>query len=422
MHSQISPMLMKFTLILITYSFGTFGLLNLFGLRLSIQVFIICLAIGILSNLKISSITKEIIYVVVFAIFLVFGGIVNGGYIEKLGDALLMIIIIILIMGSPDRHVLGLAKVLVVCTAFLISLVLIALIGYGLYPDQIQYANFEIYDSTTGHKKVLPGSAFDWFSFTSGDGFEIAGRIYTRLKGYSNEPSSTIVHYLVPAAFAFFLGGRYIYLGFFILIVNVLAITSLVSILVILCSLIAMTLMHFFKKQFLHLSVICLALIFILIVQPDVVVNIFSAISAFFVDNFEIDLLSRKIANGADDASIRLRLNGIVDGINLVLLSPIGYSYELLGAGAGLIYIVSANSGWIGTAIFFLFIVRFGKKVLRGAFVAETYINRYALALTMSLIIVALLISGYGWDRPPGMIMIFLLYRMTDIQIKKVFC
>ena len=66
----------------------------------------------------------------------------------------------------------------------------------------------------------------DFISFTSGDGFSVMGRQIMRMKGYSNEPSSTIVHYFAPAALAFLLGGRYLYLGVFILAVNMITIVS----------------------------------------------------------------------------------------------------------------------------------------------------------------------------------------------------
>ena len=59
-----------------------------------------------------------------------------------------------------------------------------------------------------------------------------------RMKGYSNEPSSTIVHYFAPAALAFLLGGRYLYLELlFILAVNMITIVSFTAYIILIISL-----------------------------------------------------------------------------------------------------------------------------------------------------------------------------------------
>jgi hypothetical protein len=320
-------------------------------------------------------------------------------------------------MGSPDRHVIGVTKALVICSAFFSLLVFVALIGYSLYPSQFQYANFHIYDSTTGYKHISPGSAFDWLSFTSGDGFELAGENRIRLKGYSNEPSSTIVHYLAPVVLAFFLAGRYIYLGIFILAVNIVAISSLMAFVIISGSLILMSLNYAFRRHFKFVFIIALLMLAVIVAQNNAIVNIFTKIGVLSVDVLGLDLIARKVAGGDDDASILIRAKGISEGINLLLTSPVGYSYEKLGAGAGLIYIISATTGWLGLTIFILFIGRFLKKALNGISCVQSYSNQYAIALSTSLLLVMLLISGYGWDRPPGVVLIFLMFRLMDINL-----
>jgi hypothetical protein len=408
---------MKVTLILITYSFGTFGFLNLFGLRLAVQAVVIVLVIGILASLKAKYRTKDMISVFLFAGLFGIGGLVHGGYIARPVEALLMIFIIVSIMEMPDRHVMGLTKALVICSAFFSFLVYTAFIGYGLYPSQFQYANFHIYDSTTGYEHISPSSAFDWFSFTSGDGFELAGETRIRLKGYSSEPSSTIVHYLTPVALAFFLGNRYIYIGIFILAVNIIAISSLMALVIISGSLILMSLNYAFRRYLKFVYMVALLMLAVILVQPNSIMNIFTMAGVLSIDTLGFDLIARKVADGDDDASILIRATGISEGIYLLLTSPVGYSYEKLGAGAGLIYIISATTGWPGLTVFILFIGRFLKKALNVIFCVQSYGNQYAIALSTSMFLVMLLISGYGWDRPPGMVVILLMFRLMDIKL-----
>lgn len=418
---QMSTGLMVVTLLGLTYSFGTFGFLNLFGIRYLVQGLLVTLAVAILLDIRVACRTANCIPVFVFAIAIGVGGIVHSGYITKPVEALLLIFCIFAIMFSTESKIVVFSKALVFAATFFCSLVALGYIYYLVYPDQLQLANFQIYDSDVGADMVKPYTLGDWLSFTSGDGFVFDEKTQIRLKGYSNEPSSTIVHYLAPAAVAFFHGGRYVYLGAFILLVNVFAIGSLMAYLIILQSIVLFFVFLLPKKYFKLLltgtGLVFMMIFAVAILQPTLIINLFIHAGTIGVDILGFDLVARKVDGGSDDASAFIRLSGISDGLYLALISPLGYSFEKLGAGAGLLYVVSATSGWVGLYVFMVFIVGFARKALNYCKNVRVYSNQYGVALTVSLVVISVFVSGYGWDRTPGAIMLLLFYRIIGINL-----
>ena len=125
--------------------------------------------------------------------------------------------------------------------------------------------------------------------------------------------------------------------------------------------------------------------------------------------------LSRKIGDGSENSNLNSRQLGIVDGLKLALTSPLGYSEEKLGAGAGLLYLVSSRAGWIGILIFGAFMTTLLKNIKITYFMVPSLIYVYGMSLLLSILLVTLFISGYGWSRPPGIIMMVLFFRFLQI-------
>ena len=276
-----------------------------------------------------------------------------------------------------------------------------------------------IYSSEVGKERVYPGHFMDYISFTSGEGFFINGHQITRMKGYSNEPSSTIVHYVAPAAIAFILGGRFSYLGVFILAINIVAIGSFTTYIILILSFVFFTIKFIPKVlgRALFFLLICCFLFFIL--NPDIVLAGFLYASSLALDLAGFDLISRKIGDGTVNSNLGNRQQGIMNGVTLALTSPLGYSAEKLGPGAGLFYIISSRAGWIGILIFGVFMTRFIKNIKTTYFMASSSTYVYGLSLLLSNLLVALFISGYGWERPPGIIIMLLFFSFLQIVASK---
>ena len=413
---HLSAGVMTTILLSLMYSFGTFGFLNLFGARLIIQMCLIAIIAMSFSAMSVRVRVKHLFPVIVFSGAYATGSFMYGGFFGHIVDMGILLFCFVLFFYAPSKNIIFFSKILVVVTTILCSFVLIAFIYYQINLDLFSRANFIIYHSDVGSKRIYPGHFMDYISFTSGEGFNVFGHPITRMKGYSNEPSSTVVHYLAPAAIAFILGGRFLYLGVFIVAVNIVAIGSFTSYIILMLSFGFFTIKFISKKfgRVLFPLVICCFILFLL--SADVVIIVFKYSSAIMMDYAGFDLISRKMGDGIGSSNLGDRHQGIIDGFKLALTSPLGYSQEKLGPGAGLFYLVSSRAGWIGILIFGVFILRLIKNIKNQYFMTlSSSIHIYGLSLILSILLVALFISGYGWSRPPGIIMVLLFFRFLTI-------
>jgi len=133
---------------------------------------------------------------------------------------------------------------------------------------------------------------------------------------------------------------------------------------------------------------------------------------------FDIDIISRKLKDGAEDSNFLIRLNEITQGFSLLFSSPFGYKVPLESPGTPLIIWISAYSGWIGVIILTNFFVNFFHKVIIFVRFTNTGLSqKYGVSLMFSCILIALFVSGYGWNRPVGYIVSFLFFRVLLIYI-----
>lgn len=403
--------LLTFSLLAIMYSFGTFGFLNLLGVRSIVQIFIFGLVVILFIELQPKYKQQELFPVLAFLFLYVIGSLVHSNKISVIVEAVILLFIVNVILSAPARQVLFLAKTLVFVTSFLCILVATAYIYYRINPDQFKYANFEIYSSQVGQQKIYAGNFMDWISFTSGEGFEFQGESSQRMKGYSNEPSSTVVHYLAPAVLALLLGGGFIYLGVFILLVNFIAIASLVGQIIIVISFAVFVVVKYFRPYLKCIAFISIVIFLVLLTQIALMEQIFQYVGGQAIKYLGFDLIYRKLGD-ASQGSLIERQGGIIDGLFLILSSPFGYSVDKLGSGAGLLFIVSANTGWLGLALFGGFIFKFINNVKRLIFISSLPEIEYSVALLFSILLILIFVSGYGWDRPPGVIMLFIFFRV----------
>ena len=412
---NLSSGILSITLLSLMYSFGTFGFLNLLGARTVVQILLItvlaCLFYVMHTKVKVAHFIPVFVFSGLYAV----GSIIHGKHLSGLLDVYVLIFCFICLIYAPPLKVIFFAKTLVIVTTFLCVLVVIAFVYYQIYPYEFESANYDIYDSTVGHKQIYPSHFMDWLSFTSGDGFMLNGKSILRLKGYSNEPSSTIVHYLAPAVIAFILGGGFVYLGIFILAVNMVTIGSFTTFVVFTLSLFLLMLNIFPKRLAGFLLTLTGFSFVILILQPNLVFSIFSYVSAEAMQYFGFDMLSRKMGSGVGESSLGQRQSGIIDGMSLALFSPVGYSTDKLGAGSGLFYIISSYTGWLGIFIFSFFITRLIKNIKIILSLSSSLMLKFGVSFLLAILIIVLFVSGYGWSRPPGIIMLLLFFRILQI-------
>ncbi|MDA9985680.1 hypothetical protein N9E86_00710 [Alphaproteobacteria bacterium] len=411
MTTNLSSMALHITVFGAVFSFGTFGFLNLFDARLLFQgLYLIFIVIFGMHYLMFFSFTVQDIIFACFFLLLSCGNYYNSGYWISSLEYLLVIIVFAIMKKSENALLKRVLHNLLFVFLFFYGALLIAFCFYQLFPDTVSSANIYIYDSTTGSAKVTPGHFIDWFSFTSGDGFVLWDNVFTRLKGYSNEPSSTIVHYLVPSIIAFWLGGRYALLGCAILFINIFAISSVVSILIIGFSLLFwfFSYIKMLNNRPVYLFAMSVAFLFFLSGKAfmEVLILMFESTGTY------LDLFTRKIA---PNGSLDIRYQGIVADFGRVLSSPVGFSSDLLGAGSGLLYVFSSKVGYVGAFMCFYFIVKFTSlSVISLQKTRKDGSGKLAVCLSLVHVYFAFFVSGYGWDRFPGLIFLFLIFFMIN--------
>jgi hypothetical protein len=416
---HLSSAAMAVILLAFMYSFGTFGFLNLFGVRVIVQAFLIATITLLLIVMRVRFSVTHFYPLIVFAVTYSIGSMVYSGSIARISDMYILIFSFVLIFYAPPKHVIFFSKILVVATTILCGLVFTAFIYYQIYPSEISRANFGIYGSSIGSKRIYTGHFMDFISFTSGEGFNFMGYRVTRMKGYSNEPSSTIVHYLAPAALAFILGGRFLYLGVFILCVNIVAIGSFIAYIIMILTFVFLFMKFIPKKISTILLFIGFGCFLFFLANPDIVLAVFRFASAAAIDYAGLDLLSRKIGDGTTDSSLGERNLLIVNGLKFILTSPVGYSEEKFGSGLGLFYMISSRAGWIGILIFSVFMLNLIKNMKAKYNKTSSVVHLFGLSLMASILLVTLFISGYGWSRPPGIVMLLLYFRYLQLDVAK---
>jgi hypothetical protein len=412
-NKYLSTGLFTFSLLAIMYSFGTFGFFNLLGARTIVQIFVIglisCLFVALQPRYKQQDLFP---FLILFCLYTI-SSLVHGNTTIDLMEAVILLFVIHVILSAPARQVLFLTKTLVVVTSFLCLLVAAAYIYYRIHPDQLSYANFSIYNSEVGQQKIYAGHFMDWISFTSGEGFEFLGEKSFRMKGYSIEPSATVVHYLAPAVLAILLGGGFIYLGVFILLVNFIAIASFTSLIIAALSFAFFITIRYFRYYLKYIAFILIVLFIVLLTQSALLQIIFQYTGDQANHYLGFDLISRKLGEGeGSQSSLIERQDGIINGFALILSSPFGYSAEKLGAGAGLLFLVASRAGWIGLVILGNFMYKFISNLKKLALASSLPEVEISLTLLVAVLLIVIFVSGYGWERPPGVIMLFLFFRV----------
>lgn len=415
---KIQNELLTLTIVGATYSFGTFGGLALLHINPIIQFLVLFCSVYIIFRLCQKPIRKITIYGMSIFILSIFLQAVYGAELSTLRDSMIALFLVAIILNSsPDQIKDNSKLILNICTV-LNAFVLIAFILYFTDKELLASANHEIYTSNRHlYSGIHPQIFTEWLSFTSGDGYTIGELNVTRLQGYAPEPSATVVHYFAPAIFGFLLGGRYVVQSVFIILVNIIAISSALTVFIILCAVMFWTYILISKvilrKLWIPISGLCFLIIISTIDVSSLVLFIGSKV--FLI--LDVDLIARKVNDTGDGGSIATRLEAITQSLQLISTSPFGYLNEKNTGGGGLFYTVCAYLGWAGGLLFIGSIIRIGINIAEMIYCAT--FTGIGLSLLISTFIFASFFSGYCWDRPAGIVIIVILLSLVaGVKVK----
>lgn len=402
------------TIVVAFYSFGAFGFFNLFWMRLVFQFSVALFSIfGVLAvffhlNQYLQNKRNPLLYIILSILGLLYYGMVYAVIVEDfLGgiiQSVLACIIVLFILFTRTKLIIFISKCIVVISFFFTLLGYIAYVG--LLIDPTTNYNLILYDSTISNEQIFPASWLEYFSFTSGDGYSFFGIQVTRLKGFCSEPSATIVHYLAPACIAFLYSKKYKIMGYIMLMFNVLAISSVVGLIIIFGSVFLYYIFLMRSNKGMYFIIGCVLLIGLtLMLNVSLAESILLDFGRNIFEATSYDLISRK------EGSLTVRLISFGIALQEIISNPLGWSNYSTMTG------LLTNAGLKGGVLLILILIVFGVKLFNYGFLIfqskdkKNKQSRIGGSLLISCVFVTYLISGYGWDRLPGVIMLMLFYR-----------
>ncbi len=397
-------------IVLAFFSFGTFGFFNLFGLSLIIKIIVITLSvIGFVSLFESGYLKNNQYVTLIITTFYLYYGIMKtvetGSYLNGLVEGLIMNIIALFILSCDIKYIYYIATKISHYIIVSSLLGVVVYFAYIVYPSSYNPASSNLMHSGIGNKNIDPASFLDYLCFTSGDGFEFFGTVVTRVKGYCNEPSATIVHYVGPIGLMLFCSRIPIVLILIPIFFSLICISSGIGIIAIFGAMFFYVLYRIKNKQAI-----------MLILSGFVVLSAIGlTYSNYIIDNITIigqdvyeqtsnDLVKRKAS------SAHGRLTSYNSGLNTLTQYPFGGSgYTTV---TGLWLDVGLTGGFILVIVFLIQLrVLFNWSVVAYNRSKRTR-HKLGISLVMSIIITATLLSSYGWLRIPGVILFFLYYRL----------
>ena len=409
-----------FTVIILSifYSFGAFGLLNIFNLKFPIQLALIFLIISLFVIIEIK-LPKQILYSgILYSLTFSAGSIIYFGRLNSPIEGLIIIFCIFFFFIVPRTHIFSFVKTITITTTILAAFNLIVFLHFLRFPENMSYTNENVYSSlTTGSSRIYPNYFTDYLSFMSGDGYALSNTMMiSRLKGYCIEPSGTIPYYLAPCVFGFMIGGKYVILSFFILITNIICIGSFTTFIMFAFSIFLFLFLFLFGKQSKYIFFIGVFSMLFLLINKNLVFSIMTTLGDYLFSNLGFDLLSRKIGDQSTQElnNLEARQIGMSLGIKNLFTSPFGYSSSYLIAGSGLAYQISSATGWVGVTILSLLFINLYSGSLNLYHKSNSIFYKYGISLFISISILALFVNGYGWNRPPGLIFLLTMYMLIS--------
>lgn len=412
----LSKLTFSVTTVVAFYSFGAFGFFNLFGMATVIKICVVLysvfgvlslLELGILKGRRRSVVVLTLFFYIYYGFFLT---ISKGSLLLGLVNSWMMWVFTLYILLADRKIVALISRSVVILSGLSGLLGLFVFVIYAVYPEVINIDSFELMSSETGNKTIAVASIYDYFSFTSGDGFSLFDLQVTRVKGYSNEPSATLVHYLAPAAIGLLLGKLYRSISILLLFFCAICVSSMLGIISILLSF-GFYLLLSIKSHHIRSSVSIVGLVLILLLLSDAEYLI-SNIMGFGQDIYSAsgyDLIARK------EGSATARLVSHSDAISSILNHPMG------GAGQNTTSGLVMQLGLVGGLPLILIVLYFSSSVYRRCSLvfrkACTFRVRFSVSFILSLFFTFTIFSGYGWDRVSGVIMIILLYRNLEAEV-----
>ena len=379
-------------IVLVVYSFGNFGVLNLFDAKLTVQTILILLAfipIFIISfyHTRIVSYQR---YIVMILLYSIFSSLILESYnILNLLQLSLSLMIVIALFQLSIKYIDFILKSIVTITFIFSILVLIQFIFLQVNPELINALDMR-FSSDTKYINIDDSNAFAYLGFAViGDIKTILGVEFVRLKSFASEPSVLVTLFYAVGIMGLFYSRKFRIMSFLILFVSIFIIYSGVMHLSLLFSVIFYLYIKLIKPSARRGSMFILFNIFLLF---------------FLLTIIGAEYFTLAFVDASKEGSSLARLGGIIILFNDILSNPFLNLEIPIVPPTGFIinnsFIIPILGIYLSTKIFF--------NLFYCNMILFKEYKTVSILLSGMFIQVAFF-SSYGWELLPGWIVLALI-------------
>lgn len=398
------------------YSFGSFGLLNIFSVRREIQIVLLVILMPVLLIIaarETGRLLREPLWLLILC-FLI-AEIIFTQHNTSILTYLISLITIGALFSLKSKHVTFITKCIIVLCGLFSIMGIVEFIVLWFNPS---LSNFMAHRYSSGMlaDTISNISAIEYLGFIVADsGTTVLGHHVYRLKSFAAEPSVLVYSFLCPGILALSYRGMIRVLAWPILVFSIVFVASGVIWLCILSSLILFPIGYFFKRSPRSGSVtIILIVVMMLVLITRIDIPLFMRNTIDFISSVSSisSMPSQKYLSGV------VRLSSIAHGFEDMWRHPFGLgNLGALGIIAGLIVMSGLSCGFLGLLMVSVMFYRMFKYAI---YVWQGYGKQGKIfsALFCGTLFQVSFFSAYGWITLPGLTMLCLLYtRMRDLSV-----
>lgn len=411
-------MFISFCMLIISclfYASGSFGLLNIFGIRREVQILLVLslllLSPVILKNLP--KLVKKSIFLMILANFL--SECILNQNIINVFDRLVTILVCGILLSLSKKYSEKALKFIIAGAAIFSIMATVQAIIIFFKPEFIDLLKAN-YESTTGANKIIISHPIELLGFITAKYYFLGYQI-TRLRSFAAEPSVLVYSFLVPGILALSYKDGTKLLSIPILFFSLFLAQSGVMWISIALGIIAWGLFCLFKGKISLLSILpffIILIFFIFISQIDINNFIRTALQY-------IEPLSRKYSVLNKYSSATQRLQTIADYFMIAKQYPFGIPAQIKlihSSARGLLLNIYFTSGTIGLSLIIISFYYIFKLTIY-CFKLYGGVIGLVAALLYGIFIQVLCFSSYGWNSLSGFIILILSICRLEILTSK---
>jgi len=399
------------------YSAGSFGFLNIFGIRREAQIFLflgpLLLSPVILKNYP--KLLKEPIFLFVLTKFIV-ECLLFQRFINIL-DGLTVILVVGILLSVRKEYSNKILKLIIIAAAVFSTMAIIEAIIVFFKPELIPLLGAN-YSSLTGSDKVEILHPLGLLGFSTFREFSFLGHSFVRFRSFAAEPSVLVYSFFCPGVLALSYRGYIKILSIPILFFLIFLAQSSIIWLSLSLGIMAWSLFSLFKGRarltlFLTVFIISIYFIFIYFVE---IPNFMMKVTQF------LDLIIKQYFPFQKYSSGVTRFGAIKNYLSLAIQYPFFGSplkaITAISLPMGLLLYSHLHYGIIGLTLMVAISYKIFKHAIYCFSLYKGIIGLMA-AVLYGMFIQVLCFSNYGWTGVSGFLMLILLMNRLEILIHK---